>query len=322
MESKALDAFFGAHPELAEAPEAAGVISAPQEQAPPGAPTAEPVPAPPDPPAPEAKTPEPGLAEIIRQGREERAAKAKAHEEIRTVRDENAQLKDRLAKMEAVDPIDDPVGWAEARGMTPQQMVEHAESILYSLVPDKAPEGFREKMLEKRFERRESRREADARAKAEAAAREQGAQLEQQYVGALQALVESPEGAATAPDTAAWFGHGTEQADTDTWIKSLHATAKNMVEAARAEGRTADISPAKVAEVLEKDIAARAERLRKGRAPAAPKTQDPAPVPAVATKRVAATSTGGLGSGGVPRPKAASEAEALERAKKLIFAIP
>lgn len=267
--------------------------------------------APPEPP----KEPEPakqiGLADKIRADREAKAASAKREDEARTYRERAEAAEARLATLTKSDVVADTIGWAEAMGLNREEQAVVGETLLYGLVPDRATPEVRIKLLEARQARQRKLDEESAKANQERASQEQIQRVHTNYIEALASSVESlPPG--TLPDSEAWFS-----GDHEAYVRSLYATANNLADAARAQGRAADLSFGAVAKVLEADIASRAQRLRsRGATPEKPVEQPPAgkqpEVPVIVTSR-------GLNGGGTPRPPATTEAERLKRASEIVF---
>lgn len=259
------------------------------------------------------------LAELIRESREAKARAAaeattaqKASDELAAARAEIAALK-RSQSFE-----DDPIAYIKSRKMTPEQQALLGQTLLFDLVPDKAPEGFRQKLFEDRQARKE--REAEEKRQAEAAERATEAQAQQisGYVADLQAAAETfDEG--SYPESKAWFGD-----DQTTYVRSLFATANNLAARAKQTGQRADLSPAAVAAALEQELRARYEQREQRAAKRKTPTQTPAPTkvetpPSGMQPAGTPMSTQGLGAG-TPRPPAKTEEERIARAAEAAFA--
>lgn len=208
----------------------------------------------------------------------------------------------------------DPIGFAEANGLTQQEMALIGQAYLYHLVPDKAPPDLRYKMLEAKTAREARARDAQREQEAQARAAAEGVAQIQQYTAVLGASVQTWETAGTAhpfPESSAWFG-----GNHDEYAESLTHTARNIAEAARERGEAPDLTPKAVAAALEQDIASRAKRFR---TPAAAPTQQSEKVAAQAPagKQPAVMST--KGQGGQPIPKATTEEERIQRAIAAAF---
>lgn len=267
-------------------------------------------------------TPEPPLAELIRHTREARAAREAKEAEAGDWKSKYEDAAARLAKLDKADMVNDPLGFAEAHGLTPDEMALVGETYLYNLIPDRAPADFRIRLLQVQQARKDRQAEERSKASESDAQRREAHQMVTSYVDALGSEVGqlTPE---AFPDSQAWFGE-----DRDTYVQSLFHTANNLAEAASAVGKQADLSFKAVADALEADINARMERRSKrGAAPAQQsetKQVEPAPQgqSGRATQPVAvgATSATSLGGNGVPRPPALTEAERLRRAIEHGFA--
>lgn len=299
--------------EVAETP--SGVI--PTDVAPVQTPPAIPEGAAPQAPA-AASAPEPepepkgGLADKIRAEREAKYAKAKQIEEAKTWRERAEAAETELSKLRKSDVVADAVGWAQAMGLEREEIATVGESLLYSLVPDKATAEARIKLMEAK-QTRERKLAEESRAKAEAEAKaEETRRVHEQYVDALASHVDNLQPGAF-PESETWF-----EEDHEAYVRSLYATANNMAENGRAQGRMPDLSFGAVAAVLEKDLAVRAQRLRtRGVAPIAqPKPEEGA---GKKPEEIINITTRGLTNGGVPRPPARDEAERLARAAEVAF---
>lgn len=272
----------------------------------------------PDKPAePDAAKPEPAktepkedLAAIIRQNRQDREARQRAEQSHKETATRVAALEAELQKVKTQDdPLSDPASWAKARGYTKEQQALLGQTLLYDLVPDKAPPDLRIKLFEARHARETSAKEA-ARVEAERAA--QAKATEQQLANYAATLTGAAQSftAGSHPESEAWFGE-----DKATYARSLLATANNLAEVAQKTGKVADLSPAAVAAVLEAEIAGRM-RARDARAASAQRKQSTEGEAQVSGKQPASgetTSTRGLGAG-PPRSRAQTDAERIQRA--------
>lgn len=265
--------------------------------------------------APDPMKAEGGLAAKIRAEREAKAAKAKQESEAQSWREKYEAAQAQLARYNKSDVVADTIGWAEAMQLSREEQAAVGETLLYGLVPDKATADVRIKLMEARQARKEklaaeeaSRREAEAQA---ARVRE----THEQYIEALASSVEAlPPGGETFPESEAWFGE-----DREAYVRSLYATANNLAESARAQGRACDLSFGAVAKVLEEDLAVRAQRVRsRGVAPAVKQNGAPAPDGKQPEERVIVTNRD-LGGGSPPRAPATTEAERIQRAMEVAF---
>jgi hypothetical protein len=299
-----LSSFFGggeAAPAPAQAATPAPADTAPQEPKP-------------ETPTPEPKQPDGSLAELIRQQRKDREVRQAKERESADLRTQLEEARAQLAKVSKTDIMGDPIGFAQAHGLSEQEMALVGQAYLYHLVPDKAPPDLRYKMLEAKTARErkadEERKAAEARAQEDTKASEQV----QQYTAVLGVAVQTwDSGDHPFPSSQAWFG-----GNHDEYRESLVHTARNLAEMARERGEMADLSPKAVASALEQDIASRAARFR---STAAAPTQQSAKVepatPAPGGKQPAVLST--RGQGGSPLPPAASEEERVARAIAAAF---
>lgn len=260
---------------------------------------------------------QPSLAELIRAQRE--AREAKAREEARN-KDLSSQLEEARKEIERLkkataDFEDDPIGFGKNRGWTREQQLFYGQTLLYDLAPDQAPPDFREKLFEMKLTRREraeqrAREEAEKRAQQEAVAR----QVQAYYQELANTFSTVDEG--SYPESTAWFTDpDTEQFDRDSYLESLMHTANNLAEAAAAQNKVADLSPANVAKVLEAEVARRMA-LRDRRA-SARKTS--AVTPEGSGEQSTSLSTRNMMGSGTPRPPAMDDEERIQRAAGVVF---
>lgn len=273
-----------------------------------------PTPAAPAPATPE--EPEPSLKELIRQSREarqraqqEQTRSRTLEQELKAAREEAAKAKSDRLEFEA-----DPVGFAKARGWTPEQQLLYGKSLLFDLAPEKADPDFRIKMFEDRQKREEAKKEREAR-EAEEKAQQEAVQAQiQEFYADTVAAARSFE-AGSYPESEAWFGD-----DLDSYMQSMMATAKNLAARATAEGRVADLTPAALASALEAEtarrMAARDARKQKRTAPQGTPAANAAPVnaPAGGTQSAETLSTRNLMGAGTPAPAAMDEKTRIQRA--------
>jgi hypothetical protein len=297
-------------------PETQTPTEAPAEAVAPAQPAAETPPA--ETPAPVAKTEaEPSLSELIRQQRAEKAARTAKEREALDLRGKVQELEARLARFSKTDMVADPIGFAEAHGLTEQEMALIGQAYMYQLVPDRAPPGLTGKLLEAKMARKEKLAEEARQREAEAMAAQQAQAHVQQYQAVLGAAVQTWDTAGAQhpyPSSQAWFGGSHEE-----YQESLVHTARNIADAAQERGEVADLSPKAVAAALERDIASRAARFR---TPAAAPTQqsvkvEPAQPAPAGGKQPAVLST--KGQGGSPLPPATSDEERIKRAIEAAF---
>jgi hypothetical protein len=248
------------------------------------------------------------LAEVIRRSREDRAAADRAKLEHGDLKAKHEAAVAELARLKSDNPLEDPAGWAKARGMTPKEQALLGQALLYDLVPDKAPPELRVILMEARQAKKE--REAEARRDEES--RRAAARAAEQNLNSYRAAVDQAARSfetGSHPESEAWFGD-----DRGAWAKSLFATAENLAKTAQKAGRQADLSPANVARVLEAEINGRMSARDKRRAGV--KSNDGgsgAKAPEAKTDAAGPTSTKGLNSGG-PQGKALTDKERVARA--------
>lgn len=258
------------------------------------------------------------LAETIRAQRADRAARVSKEREATDLKGRLEQAEAKLAKVSRADLLSDPIGFAEAAGLSQADMALVGQAYLYHLVPDKAPPDLRYKMLEAK-----TRRQQDATEKQQQVAEAARVQADQssrveQYVSMLGAAATSWEGEGDKhPYSAsqAWFG-----GNADEYAESMAHTARNIAAAASERGEVADLTIKAVAAVLEQDIASRAARFKPRTPAAAPIQTSVRAVPAKAPggKQPAVMST--RGQTGAPTPAAESEDERIARAIAAISA--
>lgn len=255
------------------------------------------------------------LAERIRADREARAAKARDASEATDLR---TKLQGAQAVIDSyknqVDPVGDPVAWAKLRGMSKEDQALFAQALLYDIVPDKAPADMRIRLFEMK-----QAREAKAREVAETERRNtEAVQRTNAMINQYAEDVESEVATFTAgsfPNSEDWFGD-----DTRSYVQSLLATARNLSETANKAGQRVDISPSAVAKALEQEVAKRMERRDARAATRKPIVAETKPGDGKLPNGEGETaSTKGLGSGGMPRPKATTDAERMARAAEAAF---
>jgi hypothetical protein len=266
----------------------------------------------PETPAPAEKGP--SLADVIRQEREARQARA---QEAARAKDWETKYRSLESEMERVrrdsDFEADPVAYAKARGWDKEKQALMGQTLLYDLVPDKAPPDLRIRL----FESAQARKEREAKDNQEKAQREaqerQAQETYHSFVAAVDQAVDAID-PGSFPETEAWFGE-----DRDTFVRSAVATAVNMASVAQREGRVADLSPASIFRTLEAEVArkmkARDERVQRRAKPAQPAPQQPQGGGGMQPTE----STKGTYGSGAPAPKAQSERERLDRAIAAAF---
>jgi hypothetical protein len=259
------------------------------------------------------------LFDAIRAEREAKESRAKTEAERESLRKAKEEAEAKLQEvMRAKDNmLLDPAGYLESLGYSKQDIALHGEAIMYTLMPDKAPEGLRGRLVEAQVKRDKLKAAEEAKVQAkqaeERAAQEKAeavARGEAMYAQQLAEAVKAQK-PGTHPDSEAWFGN-----DTDAYAKSLFHTARNLAEAAdRAGVQSVDLSPSAVAKALELDLSNRFKRVRgvsAQQAPAKPVTPVTEP-----PKLAEATET--------PKktdPRAMSDAERLQRAIAVAFSKP
>jgi hypothetical protein len=261
------------------------------------------------------------LAALIRKQREDRQAReveakrAKDNEsKLAEAQSEIDKLKRTSAEFEA-----DPVAYAKAHGWSKEKQALMGQMLLYDLVPEKATPEIRQRLFELRQEQKERERVAkDDQAAKERAQAAEKAQYEA-FVGTVdQAVRAFPAG--SHPESEDWFGD-----DHDTYVKSLVATALNLIKAGSAAGQAADLSPANLARVLETEVArkmkVRDER-RSKREPVTPEEQKAGAMSGSVGGGLPVDSTKGTTVRGAPLPKAKTDQERLARAVAVAFKAP
>lgn len=268
--------------------------------------------------APEVKTPEPPkadpLAKIIAEQRANRArveAESKAKADIQA---ENGKLREQLdAVRKASSFEDDPVAYAKSRKWDKYTQAFLAQTLLYDLVPDKAPQDIRLRLYEMRQSREKAEAEATAKQKEMAAQAEAQQVPLRNYAMHLEHAMKT-EGTDAFPESASWF-----DGDDESYHSSLMATAKNMAESAKNSGTMADLSYASVAKTLETEVSRRftirdtklaARRKTQADKGTGPKTDKAGSIETADTK--------GMG-GSVPAKPATTDAERIARAAAVAF---
>jgi hypothetical protein len=253
------------------------------------------------------------LAEQIRKDREDRQARARQAEEQKTRDAELNDLRQKVAAFSSKDIVKDAIGWAEANGLTQEEIAAVGETLLYSLVPDKADANVRIRLMEAKAART-AKLEAEAAEKARVEAeRKATLDVQSNYFKSVQAAAEAVP-AGTYPDSEAWFGGSQEE-----YTSSLIQTAMNMAETAKAAGKVANLTFDSVAAELEAHLTERYNR-RKGSKPVETVKSAQAPVAVEKPSEQIDLSQRGLtGGGSPPRPAAKTEQERMQRAMEVLF---
>lgn len=256
-------------------------------------------------PEPEKKPEQPksSIADAIRQQREAREAREK---QAKAEAEKDARIRELEAQVAGAgeSPLKDPVRFARTHKMSKDEQALFAQTLLYDLMPEKAPPDLRARLLELRLERERTERDETDKQRAARQKAEQEQALVNNYVAELRDATSTFE-AGTYPESEDWFG-----GDQETYVRSLFATMMNMSKAGQR-----DLSPAKVAAVLEADVAGRMKR-RDERASGRKTKAEPAPKAAGETQVATGQteSTKGMTGGGAPRGPAMTEAERVQRA--------
>lgn len=267
-------------------------------------------------PAPEA--PKPGLADLMRQEREARKAREQEAARAKDWETKYTSLQAEVERLKRDSDFEaDPVAYARARGWDKEKQALMGQTLLYDLVPDKAPPDLRMRL----FESKQAREKRETQEAQERQAQEQAQQAAQEQYQSFVAVVDQAAGsfeAGSFPESESWFGE-----DHDTYVRSLVATAINMATVAQRDGRVADLTPASIAKTLEAEVArkmkARDERVQKRTKPAQPAQQETQVAPAPGGGTQPTESTKGTYGSGAPRPKAMTDAERVQRAAAAAF---
>jgi hypothetical protein len=252
---------------------------------------------------------------MIRAQREARQARAVKEQEAADLKTRLDEAEAKLAKVSKADLLADPIGYAEAAGLSQADMILIGQAYLYQVAPDKAPPDLRYRMLEAKTRRERAAEERQRAQDQEANVARAQAQSVHQYQSAVQAAAESWESVGDQhpyQSSKAWFGGNPAE-----YAESLVYTARNIAAEASARGEVADLSIPAVAAILERDIAARASRFKSAAAaptqsvkPQEPKVPGGGKQPAVLSTR---------GQANAPVPPAESEEERIKRAIAAAF---
>lgn len=264
----------------------------------------------------------PGLADAIRQNREQRAATQAAQAEAGKTKSEVDTLRKEVEALRAVGGATDPFEFLRGRKLTKEQQALWGQAFLYDLKPEVAPQEFRLEL----YKAEQARKEADRAALEDKTATEQAQAFAKSqmdgYANELYQHVQTAPG--SSPESELWFTEdgldGQPQVNHRVYTQSLVATAKNLAIQATKNGQQADLSPANVARVLEAEVAKRLARRDAKRASSAQAVKAPGQ-PAQGGKQAAddsTTSAAGLRSG-APLPEAKTEAERQARAAAVLF---
>lgn len=263
-----------------------------------------------------AQTPPQGkqsLADILRADREARESKNKEHIETRTTKEELNKVKTELETLRNAPTFEkDPIGYCRRNKLSREEQVALGETLIYDIVPDKAPPDLRQRLYENK-----RTREDEARIEAEKEQRtneqlEQARRNIEEFTLSLEQAARSLQ-AGTYPESEDWFVNNDGQLDHAAYVKSLMATANNLGNAANAQHTRADLSFANIAKVLETEI----ERRQKLRDDRRNKRTTNKTVEHRSnernTERVETTSSRGLNTGTVEKPSW-DDAERVRRA--------
>lgn len=261
-------------------------------------------------PAPEPEPPiSPRIAAIAKEEKRieaERTAIKTRAAELEAKEKAVAEQASRLEKAKA-SLLADPIGYFSALGVTEQKELGLlGEALMYTLVPDRAPQDLRARMNEAQAKREQETAKQKAEREAQEAAAAQAERTVRTFAEKLVTAV-TPD---ATPAVVAWF-----DGDNDALTESLMFTARNLAQAAEEAGTVADLSPANVAAVLEQEIDKRySRRPQKPNAPAQDRAAPPAEEPKQSVMSVKDTS-----AGRPPTPKAISDAERIKRAAEAFF---
>lgn len=276
----------------------------------------------------------------IAEDREMREARARTESELAAAKRERDEAVARVRDYEATrdNVFADPIGHFTALGMDDRALAVLGETIMYHLVPDKAPPDHRARLVEARMNREAALREKRtateaeaAKAAAETARRAAEADEVDRYAVAVSTATkafakeaETAGGSHPFPVSAAWFAD-----DADNYTISLVQTAAHLAEAAQERGEVADLSPRAVARELEATLTKRAARIAAAKSGAtgpkitpAAETGTAKPAALIGGVTTEQSEVDSAPPGAPPRPKGAtrpSEAERLARAAAVAF---
>lgn len=271
-------------------------------------------------PAPEPSKPvEPALSPIaakIKADREARAARQAEQFDQSDVKTKLAEAEAKLAQTQSnkADVLADAAAWAQAQGLTKEEQLLFAQTLLYDIVPNEADADMRIRLFEakqaraKRLEQEEAKQ---AQAKREAETKQ----------ATIQAYAEDMEQAVSSfvegsyPESEAYFGDSHEE-----YLGAMMAQARHMAEQATKSGQRADLSPQSVAKALEQAVVARlTARDQRKASKAKPVETKPvetkqSPFGAADEQAVETLSATGLTGAGTPRLPAITDKERKQRA--------
>lgn len=269
------------------------------------------------PPPPKPEAPEPsGMRSAIEQMRQKREEAQREQQREAHYISENRRLQAELDSFKKHQSFeDDPQGYAESRGWTPEQMLMYGKSLLYGVAPDKADPEFRFKMFEEKQKREAARKEATQREQAETAQRESARQEMVRFAQSLEQGVMSFD-AGSYPESEAWYGDNVEG-----YLRDLMQTAMKVADEATRNRQVADLSPQSLAKALEAETAARLGGYTKRKSPRTPSpapTEAPpqrAPAPVAVQSDIDTFNPRDISSGaGAPQAPARTDAERIQRA--------
>lgn len=267
----------------------------------------------------------PGLTDVIRRDRENRAATAAAQTEAGKYKSELDALRKENESLKTQGSATDPFEFLRHRKLSKEEQALWGQAFLYDLKPEVAPHEFRLEL----YKAEQARKEELKSAAEQKAAVEQTQQAQQEYLDRyandLMQHVQSTAG--SSPESELWFTEdgpdGQSQVNHRVYAQSLMATADNLSRRASAAGQQADLSPANVARVLEAEVSKRMQR-RDAKKAGSAKVEQKQVVPVVPAQGgtqatvTSPTSAEGLRSG-APLPPAKTDEERRARAAAAMF---
>jgi hypothetical protein len=292
----------------------------PAEQAPPAdaAPAAVTPPAGETPPA--AVVPaKPGLADAIRQNREQRQTQQTASLEVGKYKAELEAARKEIESLKTVGSANDPFEFLKHRKLSKEQQALWGQAFLYDLKPEVAPQEFRLEL----YKAEQARQKEQERLEKERLEQEQAQQMQREhldrYANEVFSHIQSSSG--SYPESEMWFTEdgpdGQPQVNHRVYAQSLLATADNLARRAQAQGQQADLSPANIARALEAEVSKRMARrdAKRGSKPAGETKQVPPAAPAQSGAQATGTTTSAEGlRSGAPLPKDMSDEARRARA--------
>lgn len=261
------------------------------------------------------------LLDKLRTEREARANKAKQDQESTTIKSELDRVRKEYEQLKLAPKFeDDPIGYAKARKLTPEQQILLGESLIYDLAPDKAPADLRQRLYEQKQDRQRLADQAQALEQSQRDELNRANRAIEIFAQDLDRGVRSFQ-SGSYPESEDWFTDSNSgNVDYDSYCKSLMATANNLATRAKQNNTVADLSHNNIAKTLEAALAQKQAIRDKRRAVRAPnKSQERQVAETKDNESIDVTSSRGLNTKGKAETLVLSDRERIDRAIRAGF---